>query len=262
MAGLRDDVVASYSVTPQEVTFYNNEGYLPLPGFLRADAVPGLVDEVFEVLSKVQGIERSAMDRSSGAADRLRQCMQYRAGSRLDAMINSPVTLGIASALIGGKAHRYLPFTAVKAGGGGGVFDYHQDNNYTQHDPAVGSLNIWVALVDMTPENGCLRVIPKSHLHGQLPAEEMADGHRRLKVDEKDLFPLRMRAGDAVAFTRWTVHGSGPNNTDKARVGYALQYHRDDVRWLDKADNNTWKKLLETPRAKTEPVAELVRAQA
>ncbi len=39
-----------------------------------------------------------------------------------------------------------------------------------------------------------------------------------------------------------------PNNTDSARVAYALQYHRDDVKWLDKEQ---WKLLLETPRVAT-----------
>jgi hypothetical protein len=39
----------------------------------------------------------------------------------------------------------------VKAGGGGGTFPFHQDKNYTNHDPALGSINIWVALVDALP---------------------------------------------------------------------------------------------------------------
>jgi 2-oxoglutarate-dependent dioxygenase len=59
-----------------------------------------------------------------------------------------------------------------------------------------------------------------------------------------------MRAGDAVAFTRWTVHGSGPNHTSEPRVAYALQYHRQDVKWLDGGE---WKLLVDTPRFSTPP---------
>jgi phytanoyl-CoA hydroxylase len=118
----------------------------------------------------------------------------------------------------------------------------------------VGSINIWVALVDMTPQNGCLEVVPRSHLAGQIESTAVGDGHRKLEVDPNTLFPVRMRAGDAIAFTRWTVHGSGQNTTDTPRVAYALQYHREDVKWLDGAE---WKPLVESPRFQTPPVARL-----
>jgi 2-oxoglutarate-dependent dioxygenase len=38
-----------------------------------------------------------------------------------------------------------------------------------------------------------------------------------------------MRPGDAIAFSRLTLHGSGANNTNEPRVAYAVQFHRDDV---------------------------------
>jgi 2-oxoglutarate-dependent dioxygenase len=172
-------------------------------------------------------------------------------------LINGEATLAVASRLIGGPAHRYLPFTAVKAGGGGGTMHFHQDNNYTRHDPALGSINLWVALGDMTPENGCLQIVPRSH-HDQLESRSSDDGdtHRQVEVDPLDCLPIRMRAGDAVAFSRWTVHGSGPNVTDEPRVAYALQYHRDDVRWLD-TESGQWRLLIDTPRMATPPVITL-----
>jgi len=248
-------VLRDLQLEPAELAFYNEQGYLPLPGFIRAEAVDRLVDEVYEALEATSGRSRAAFQTATSAADRLSQCNKYLAGSLLDTLINGEATLSIASQLIGGKAHRYLPFTAVKPGGGGGTFDYHQDNNYTQHEPATGSINIWVALVDMTTDNGCLRVIPGSHKRGQWESRnsDFGDNHRKIDVDPDTLLPVRMRAGDAVAFTRWTVHGSGPNTTDAARVAYALQYHRQDVKFLDKQDGR-WKLLVENPRWSTGPV--------
>jgi len=248
-------VIRDLQLTPAELTFYNEQGYLPLPGFLRADAVDRLVDEVYEALEATHDRARASFQTATSESDRLTQCMKYLRGSMLDTLINGEATLSIASQLIGGTAHRYLPFTAVKPGGGGGTFDYHQDNNYTQHEPAVGSINIWVALVDMTTENGCLQVIPGSHKKGQWQSRQSdyGDNHRKIDVDPDTLLPVRMRAGDAVAFTRWTVHGSGPNTTDAARVAYALQYHREDVKFLDKQDDQ-WKLLVDTRRWSNEPV--------
>jgi ectoine hydroxylase-related dioxygenase (phytanoyl-CoA dioxygenase family) len=48
-------------------------------------------------------------------------------------------------------------------------------------------------------------------------------------VTPDDFLPVRMRAGDAVAFTRLTVHGSGENRTPDPRVAYAVQFYRDDA---------------------------------
>lgn len=249
-----DAVVSAISLTTGEVEFYKREGYLPLPGFVIGPAVDALRTEVFEAL-EAKGVARAALGKAAGSADKLRQCSQYLAGSGLDRLINGEATLGVASRLIGGPASRYLPFTAVKAGGGGGTFHFHQDNNYTVHQPAVGSINIWVALDDMTPENGCLQIVPSSHLRGQLASRDSDDGdhNQQIDVDPTMCLPIRMRAGDAVAFTRLTVHGSGPNTTDRPRVAYALQYHRDDVRWLDK-ESGQWQLLSDTPRFATAPV--------
>src|SRR5690606_8282381 len=105
---------------------------------------------------------------AQGTADKLKQSTKYLRQSHLDELINGDATRELASRLIDGPAVVYLPFTAVKAGGGGGQFHFHQDNQYTRHEPAMGSINIWVALVDMSPDNGCLQVVPRSHMNGTL----------------------------------------------------------------------------------------------
>lgn len=258
-ATLALDPVRDITLAPAEIAFYQEQGYLPLPGFLKPDAVSAIRDEVMTIMQDCLGLSASDLSHASEAADKLRQCSQYLAGSQLDSMINGEKTLAIASQLIGGPAVRYLPFTAVKAGGGGGTFHFHQDNNYTNHDPALGSINIWVALVDMAPENGCLQVIPKTH-EGIVESHSSDDGdaHQQIDVDPEVCLPVRMRAGDAVAFTRWTVHGSGPNHTDSPRAAYALQYHRDDVKFLDK-EANEWKLLTAEPRFATPARESLTR---
>ena len=204
------------------------------------------------------GVPREQLNQAATTADKLRQHSQYLAGSALDALINGPRTLAVASQLIGGKAIRYLPFTAVKSARGGGQFHLHQDNNYTLHEPAMGSINIWVALVDMTPDNGCLQMVPRSHLGGEVESRPSDDGdtHRQVQVDPLTAVPLRMRAGDAVAFTRWAVHGSGPNTTLAPRVAYALQYHREDVTFLDR-ETGRFESLLTQPVYASPPLSTL-----
>ncbi len=245
------------NLTDGEVNFYRRYGYLALPGFLDPEAVEPLRNEVLEVMAS-EGFDRARLDRAEETADKMRQANHYLAGSLLDELINGKPSLALASRLIGGPATRFLPFTAIKAGGGGGQFHFHQDNNYTRHDLPLGSINIWVALDDMVPENGCLLIVPESHRSGALDWVDAGDGdrHRKVATSPEGAVPIRMRAGDAVAFTRLTVHGSGPNVTGRARIAYGLNYHRDDVKFLD-TETGDWKLLVDEPRFRTPPVERL-----
>jgi phytanoyl-CoA hydroxylase len=244
-------------ITEGQIDSYGRHGYLVIPDILEPNTVGVLREEVLAVMGAM-GFNRARLDRSEETADKLRQVSVYKKGSLLDGLINGAPSLVLASRLIGGPARRYLPFTAVKAGGGGGKFHFHQDNNYTQHDPALGSINIWVALEEMTLKNGCLLVAPDSHVGGVrawVNADE-GDDHRKVVVDPAGAVPVLMRPGDAVAFTRLTVHGSGPNTSDQARIAYALQYHREDVKFLN-TETGEWKLLLNEPRFQTPPVEHL-----
>jgi hypothetical protein len=222
------------TVTAPEKQLYDSEGYVLLRGVLSPEQAHRLHEDVMEIMGII-GLEPT----------KLKQTWQYRSGSAIDHFVHSEEMLQIASALTGGPATIYLPFTAVKTAAGGGRFHFHQDNQYTRHDGP--SINLWTALTPMTVENGCLQVVPKSHLKGTLESELSGDGdaHRKVKWEPSDFANVLMEPGDVVAFTRLTVHGSGPNNSPAHRAAYAIQYHRDDVRFLD---GEEWKLLKTNPR--------------
>jgi ectoine hydroxylase-related dioxygenase (phytanoyl-CoA dioxygenase family) len=226
--------LASYPITVAQKKHYDAEGYVLLRNILSNEQANLLRNEVMEIMEKI-GLEPT----------KLKQTQQYLHGSPLDHFVHSEVMRGIASALTGGPSTLYLPFTAVKTGGGGGRFHFHQDNQYTRHDGP--SINLWSALTLMTEANGCLQIVPRSHLQGTLESELSGDGdaHRKVKWEPGDFAQILMEPGDCVAFTRLTVHGSGANTTPDHRVAYAIQYHRDDVNYRD---GETWKSLKEHPR--------------
>lgn len=244
------DPVAALQLTPNELRFYREEGYLYLPRVIDAATVEALRNEVFDVMAAA-GRSREALRSASGAAGKLHQSGQYLPDSALDGYINSPQLRSLASQLMGGASSLYMPFSAVKAGGGGGTFHFHQDNQYTRFD-GLG-INLWLALSPMSPENGCLMVVPRSHLSGtQDSISPDGDGHRAVAQDPTRFLPVRMNAGDLIAFSRLTLHGSGPNQTDEPRLAYAVQFHRDDVSasW----DGQEPRLLLGSQRWNTAPV--------
>ena len=246
-----NEILRYCQLSANEVSFYHTYGYLALPGLISRDAAERLADEVLQVMAGL-GLSRGDLSRASTSKDKLRQSSQYLAGSGLERLMHSERLLSIAARLMGGPSTLYLPFTAVKSGGGGGRFHFHQDNQYTRFDGP--GINIWFALGEMRPENGCLQVAPASHLQGTFdPVEsEDRDGHRTVAVEPEDFLPIRMLPGDAIAFTRLTLHGSGANSTDQPRLGYAVQFHRDDVRATrDGVDIGL---LKENPRFNIQPV--------
>ncbi len=248
---MNQEILRYRQLSANEVNFYHTFGYLMLPGLISRDAADCLAEEVLQVMAGI-GVSRESLTRASTSKDKLRQSSQYLAGSAMERLIHSEGLLGIAARLMGGSSTLYLPFTAVKSGGGGGRFHFHQDNQYTRFDGP--GINIWFALGEMKPENGCLQVAPASHLQGTFdPVEsEDRDGHRTVAVEPEDFLPIRTMPGDAIAFTRLTLHGSGANSTAQPRLGYAVQFHRDDVRAT--RDGEDIGLLKENPRFNIQPV--------
>ena len=229
-----------------EIKFYGDYGFLLIPGLMNERDASDLHDEVMDLMHSIGGYE----------GNKLKQSWEYKPNSHIDHLVNSQPLAGVASQLMGGESTLYLPFTAVK-GAGAGRFHFHQDNQYTRFDDGLGGINIWFALMPITPENGCLQIVPRSHLNGTLDSELSGDGdaHKKITFEPNDFLPVRMRPGDCLAFSRLTVHGSGPNLSDRPRVAYAVQFHRNDVSSIDK---ETGKKnlLTEFPRFDNKPVEE------
>jgi 2-oxoglutarate-dependent dioxygenase len=239
-------IVRPRQLSEEELKTYQEQGYLLLPGLISREDAAQLRREVLEIM-QIIGLEHT----------KLKQTHQYLEGGSLDTLINSLALRELAGQLMGGPATVFLPFTAVKSGGGGGRFHFHQDNQYNRF--STTGINMWFALQSMRIENGCLQMIPGSHLQGTLEWTYSGDGdsHRKIiwEPSPSDFVPLEMEPGDCVAFTRDTVHGSGQNLTDEPRIGYAVQYHRDDA--LTLREDGQWRSLKEFPKWDTRPVKQI-----
>jgi len=238
------DFAAPYAqgqLTAEQVTSYQRDGWVLMPGLLGRAWTMRLRKEVLAIMDAI-GLPQTC----------LRQTGEFLPGGPLHAYVHSAQLRAIASTLLAGPAHLYGPFTAVKSPGGGALH-FHQDNQYTVHDGP--SLNLWTALEPVDEGNGCLQIVSGSHRHGTLPAVPTTENHRGIDSTPDGVTVLRMQPGDCVAFSRLTVHGSGENRTALPRVAYAVQFHREDVRatW----DGNGWMPLTQRPRWSFGPVARL-----
>ncbi len=89
-------------------------------------------------------------------------------------------------------------------------------------------LTFWIALTDVTRENGCIEVLPGLHKGGTLA--HRADGAgifldlpETLPEDLPKPIALPLRAGSLVAFSSLLPHRTGPNRTPHVRKAYIVQ---------------------------------------
>jgi hypothetical protein len=136
-----------------------------------------------------------------------------------DALINGFVQQFLAKEMID-----YEPFYSnfmIKYPGDG-VLEAHQDFNLVD-ESIFTAFNLWCPLVNTTPENGGLHLLPGSHKISNLYrgpnipfsfttyTKELVLGAKFEKVD----------AGECLIFDHKTIHYSGPNTTSQTR--FAIQ---------------------------------------
>jgi hypothetical protein len=108
---------------------------------------------------------------------------------------------------------------------------WHQDGHYWPIRP-LANCTVWVALEESTAENGCLRVIPRSHASQQLHEhlhEDRSDLtlNQRLAAgtfDEASAVDLELQPGEMSLHDVFMIHGAKANRSAKRRTGVALRY--------------------------------------
>jgi hypothetical protein len=93
----------------------------------------------------------------------------------------------------------------------------HQDQRYLAADPGT-CMAAWLALEDIDDENGCMSIVPGSHLlpimcPGEADTTQSFTGDTAPIPDGYEPMPVHMKAGDMLFFNGSLVHGSGPNHS-------------------------------------------------
>ena len=110
----------------------------------------------------------------------------------------------------------------------GKTVSWHQDSHFFGSKNAPGIVTAAVYLQDTDRENGCFRLVPKSHLSGQhphVPGEgEWAEGEW-MTVDETTAIDVPCKAGSVVLFDAKLVHAAYPNKSpDRSRYSFFFHY--------------------------------------
>jgi phytanoyl-CoA hydroxylase len=110
---------------------------------------------------------------------------------------------------------------------------WHQDIGViTDEADETETLTVWIPMTRATVENGCLAVLPGSHVDGlsqhcrsQNPATPNQVSIPDSLIDREPV-PLPMEPGDVLFMHRQTKHSGTPNRSDEVRWSFDLRYHK------------------------------------
>jgi hypothetical protein len=115
------------------------------------------------------------------------------------------------------------------------VDDNSNDRLLPFHQEGVGQISskcitVWAPMMDLRPENGALRYIPKSHLQGYVkyrfyPELNNYHGIREEYIDESKIKYACLKKGDVMIFDPCLFHGSTPNKTEETRWTFVTRFN-------------------------------------
>ncbi len=122
----------------------------------------------------------------------------------------------------------YVPFFGdllVKKPSLNHTFDWHQDWTFVD-EKRFASVYIWCPLQDVNKRNGCLMVLPQSHLaFRDVRGSNIQPSYEKTKLQsliKQNARVLAIKKGDVIIFNQALFHASPPNRTLKNRLAIGL----------------------------------------
>lgn len=100
---------------------------------------------------------------------------------------------------------------------------WHQDDFYVKGNDE--ELTAWIPLFDTKVQQGCLQVMPRSHIGGKVP-HTLRVGKKTLPTSGygNEIRYVEMNRGDVLFFSSFLLHSSSLNISDEIRYSIQLRY--------------------------------------
>jgi hypothetical protein len=236
----RPSIATGNVLSPEQVAFYKEQGYLHIPAMFTPAETAELSDHLNWLIEtwamKDQGWtgpwRKKYMDAETEKKSKLIALhdLQYYSDVWARAVTNKKLAGAMADLLDGGPVELHHSTLHVKPPETGHPFPMHQDWAFYKHVDGR-YVDVLVHLDDTRHENGEIRFLAGSHKGGALEhvvKDEEGKGCTPHLPFEKyrleETVPVPAKKGDIVVFNIFTIHGSHVNVTDQmrrlVRIGY------------------------------------------
>jgi ectoine hydroxylase-related dioxygenase (phytanoyl-CoA dioxygenase family) len=214
--------VSSYGLPPEQRSFYEENGFLLIRGFIGADEAAALRSEVHAIADR-QGPTNATWTSVSDQGTKLEHShdIQFRSAAFTRLLVDPRLT-DVFTSLIGPNVQLHHNKMFIKPPERGSPFPMHQDHGYFPHRGV--SMTAAILHLDAASDaKGCVRVYPASHKLGPLSAFGQDHHVDPDRFPLAEATPVEAEAGDLLVFNYLTVHGSGLNRSDEPRTTWLVQ---------------------------------------
>jgi ectoine hydroxylase-related dioxygenase (phytanoyl-CoA dioxygenase family) len=233
---------------PEQVSFFEKNGYLRGGRVLDDDGVEELRAELDRVIRDRDNGGRQPVSLRNLARDPAQTLWQIvnicDASPAFMRLVHHAGITGEVAQLTGARQLRlWHDQIQYKLAGTGGVNMWHQDWPYWGILDAPHQVTAWVALDDVDPANGCMSMVPGSHLWGN----RIDLLHQLTAFDampkEYPVVTCPVRKGEVHYHHALTWHGSPANQSPRPRRAIALHYMTEQTRYKS-AGNHLMKQFV------------------
>lgn len=228
-ANVSSEVIVTHDATVrlEDRQFYEDSGYLKIPGFFNSDEVAQLLEytRVVEETPEEKGGQMMYFERSLHDGERiLRRVEDFghrQAGWQSMLMAKDSKLVSFTSDLIGEDVLLFKEKINFKLPGATG-FKAHQDHQAGWGKYVNWFVSVGVCLDPATVENGCLEIAAGFHKDGLLGEEWKPIEDLPLPYEHVECEP-----GDVLVFDSYVPHRSGDNLTSQRRRMLFLTYNKE-----------------------------------
>ncbi|WP_422359615.1 phytanoyl-CoA dioxygenase family protein [Reichenbachiella sp.] len=233
-----------YSLSQDQVDFFNEEGYLAGIKLLEEEQVDLLNEELARLVDVSHPKhdlfhEFHSNESSDPNAVLFHSLGHWRIEKGFHDILWNPRFVVAACQLLGNKAVRFWHDQLFcKPAKHGGVVAWHQDYSYWTRTSPMQHLTCWVGLDDANTDNGCLQYIPKSHQWELLEKIDLAGNMDSLKdhlsesqiAEYNQKVAIEMPKGYGSFHHPLMVHGSYENRSENSRRAFVLNVFADGTK--------------------------------
>jgi len=215
------------TLTPEQILFFQEQGYALSHQPLFAPEKFAELQAIFEEQLALKGAKLS---------DEL-DTPHFR-NERLLTFLLSDEVLDLVEPLIGPNIALWSSHFIWKDPYTGRATPWHEDSAFwkgrcSAYDKIV---TVWLAIDRSTRENGCMQVIPATHLAGGFSEYVDADTAQNTfaeQIKELDIsraVAFELKPGECSLHDGRIIHGANANTSSLRRCGYTMRYLSTDIR--------------------------------
>ena len=238
--GLPDEIDCEYELSPGQIEFYRQNGYIHLKAVLPAEV---LQRHRAEVVAKVQELSTETLpleQRTTYGKAFLQVMNLWRSSEAVRTFVMGKRLARIATELIGCGGIRLYHDQALFKEPGGGITPWHADQYYWPLSNER-TATAWIPLTGVGLPMGPLSFCPGS--------QRIHDG-RNLAISDDSEETLKQRLGaygtveepfelgDVSFHAGWTFHRAGANSSHRMREAFTIIYMDHEMRLTEPQNEN------------------------